>query len=143
MSIFEIWSALSNGATLILPSADLLQNLSGLKNFLHENRISILWLTKSLFDHIYQQDNNIFTELDYLLVGGEALSADLISQGSFQVLIRPKHIINGYGPTVASVFSTFYQCEAKKYSQVPIGRSLNNRSGYILNNKLKPVPIGL
>lgn len=145
-SIFEIWGALLNGATLVLPtdSKELIGNPLLFKAFLCENKISVLWLTRTLFDNLYLLDNDLFSSLDYLLIGGEALNKKLIQQIVRQDR-RPKHIINGYGPTESTVFTTFYDCDnlADNCASVPIGKPLDDRDLYVLNSNLKPLGVGM
>ena len=53
-------------------------------------------------------------------------------------------IINGYGPTENTTFSLTYNIkEVKPDTAIPIGKPLNNRTAYILNNALQPVPVGV
>lgn len=143
---FEIWGALLNGATLCIPN-DVLSIISSADKFLltiTRNKISILWLTKTLFDNLYQQNNTIFRTIDYLLIGGEALNYYLVSN-LVNSKYKPKHIINGYGPTENTTFSCTLSVNSSTLlltDSVPIGKPLSNRQAYILNSKLIPLPIG-
>ncbi|MGV1143686.1 hypothetical protein ACV56Z_10640 [Staphylococcus aureus] len=65
-----------------------------------------MWLTSSLFNQIASERIEVLVPLKYLLIGGEVLNAkwvDLLNQ-------KPKHpqIINGYGPTENTTFTTTY-----------------------------------
>lgn len=143
-SVFEIWGALLNGATLVIPenSNELMGNVDLFKQFLVNNNISVLWLTRTLFDNIYLLNNDIFENLQYLLVGGEALTKDLIVK-LLQQEARPKNILNGYGPTESTVFTTFYNCDKGISSTVPIGLPIDNRQVYVLNKEKQPVGVGV
>ncbi|WP_260511758.1 AMP-binding protein [Coxiella burnetii] len=94
-AIFEIWGALLNGAKLILPKGklDILNSIDQFKKFLTKNKISILWLTKTLFDNLYQLDNTLFNSIRYLLIGGESLAPSLIQKLCSQKL-RPQYILD-------------------------------------------------
>ena len=78
-STFEIWSALLNGATLVIANEDEMSNFNSIRNFYNKKQIDIAWLTKSLFDEICHFDSKIFSHLECLIVGGEALNADTIN----------------------------------------------------------------
>ncbi|MDQ5921391.1 MAG: hypothetical protein QG673_1449 [Pseudomonadota bacterium] len=143
---FEIYSALLNGAKLVIPSnrLELLADAIKLEDYLTSNNISVLWLTKTLFDKLYFLSINLFSSLKYLLVGGEALNYNLINKLA-NSKFKPQHIINGYGPTENTTFSCVYQIynsDIANFKNVPIGKPLNNRVAYILNDNLIPLPVG-
>jgi amino acid adenylation domain-containing protein len=82
--------------------------------------------------------------LKYLILGGEALSWELIRRISgTQHTCR---IINHYGPTEATVGSLTFVVNARQSSAsltVPIGRPIANTQAYILDENLQPVPVGV
>ncbi|NDA90918.1 MAG: amino acid adenylation domain-containing protein [Alphaproteobacteria bacterium] len=143
---FEIWSILLNGAGLLMLEEPnkLIANTDCLQQKLIEESITIMWLTRSLFDQLYLLNKNLFKSLNYLLVGGEALNKKLISELLLSDT-RPKHLINGYGPTENTTFSCTYNIESKgliNSANVSIGRPISNRKAYILTNDMNPSPIG-
>ena len=81
-STLEIWGSLLNGNKLVVVSniLDLTSNSGSFNNFIHTNKITVMWLTKTLFDSLYLADNNIFNSINILLVGGEALDSGLINK---------------------------------------------------------------
>ena len=140
----EIWGPLLNGARLVLPGniKEVLANLDRFKQQMEEFGVSILWLTKTLFDTLYLSDNTLFESLDYLITGGEALDPGLIKALSTDVH-GPRHLLNGYGPTETTTFATTYDCHQEFNGSVPIGRPINGRKTYILDRSLNPVAQGL
>jgi non-ribosomal peptide synthetase component F len=50
------------------------------------------------------------------------------------------HIVNGYGPTEATVFSTTYDEIEDKFRNAPIGRPIANARIYILDEEGEPEP---
>lgn len=56
---------------------------------------------------------------------------------------RPLKVINGYGPTESTTFTTFYNCDNQLCSTVPIGKPIDNRQVYVLDKNLKPVGINI
>jgi hypothetical protein len=54
-------------------------------------------------------------------------------------------VVNVYGPTEATTFAVCGAVEALPHDavSVPIGRPIANTSGYVLDRKLRPVPVGL
>lgn len=145
-STFEIWGILLNGGRIIIPknNLDMLSDANLLEEELLVNNITILWLTKSLFDQLYLSNKNLFKRLRYLIIGGEALNKELISDLLLSDL-KPENIINGYGPTENTTFSCTHNIQANDLSRcisIPIGRPLSNRKAYVLNKDLKPLGIG-
>jgi acyl-CoA synthetase (AMP-forming)/AMP-acid ligase II len=56
----------------------------------------------------------------------------------------PRHFLNAYGPTECTTFTTTYQIESvtDDAKSVPIGSPISNVQVYILDDHLRPVPIG-
>jgi amino acid adenylation domain-containing protein len=81
----------------------------------------------------------------YLILGGEALSCEMLEQ------IKERgegcEVINHYGPTETTVGSLTSRVEEEEESRkrrltVPIGRPIANTKVYLLDRDLKPVPMG-
>ena len=142
---FEIWGALLNGARLFIPDdrLELLSNSTQLKDAIRDVGISVMWLTKSLFDFLFNSDETIFAALRYLLVGGEELDRNRILN-LVHSKYSPLNLVNGYGPTENTTFSCTYHInrEITQFSSVPIGTPLTNRTVYVLDDHLQPMPIG-
>jgi amino acid adenylation domain-containing protein len=73
-----------------------------------------------------------------VLVGGEALSADLARQ----LAQRCGSVWNMYGPTETTIWSSVYKIEGKDDNLVPIGKPIANTTFYILDSARKPVADG-
>ena len=83
--------------------------------------------------------------LKYILTSGEALNVDLVKKfyNRMRSVGSNVRIGNNYGPTEASVYSTFYNPEPDfNLSYVPIGKPLFNMKVYILNG-LKLCGVGV
>ncbi len=139
---FEIWGALLNGACLVtLPSQDVLAP-ARLAKLLRTRNISILFLTTSLFNLVAQEEPSAFGSLRYLLFGGEAARPEsvraVLAEGA------PEHLINGYGPTENTTFSTYCEVETvpEDAQSVPIGRPVTGTQALILDPDRKPVSAG-
>ncbi|NRD71665.1 amino acid adenylation domain-containing protein [Shewanella sp. VB17] len=138
---FELWGALTYGAKLVLPTRNAHISVEQIRHLLSSHKISVLWLTRALFDSLYVQDMELFANLRYLLVGGEALTPDLIRQLLAQES-RPEKVLNGYGPTESTTFTTTYDCDHFGGS-VPIGKPINTRKVYVLDSDRKLSPLGV
>jgi tyrocidine synthetase-3 len=136
----EIWGALTHGAKLVTPKENVSLSAEKLEETLKAHEVSVLWLTKTLFDSLYTQTPTLFGGLKYLLVGGEALTPDLI-KGLVNQTERPTHILNGYGPTESTTFTTTHDC-ADFGNTVPLGKPINTRKVYVLDASGNIAPIG-
>jgi amino acid adenylation domain-containing protein len=138
---FEIWGALLNGGTLYVVEKETLLNPKVLVKELHDNDITILWLTSALFTQIAEARPDIFGKLKYLLSGGDVLSASHINR------VRSLHpqlkVINCYGPTENSTFSSTYLIEKDFASNIPIGKPIANSTTYIFDRYMNYQPIGI
>ncbi|KXO12876.1 Peptide synthetase [Moritella sp. JT01] len=137
---FEIWGALTQGAKLVVVPSNMVYTEETLDRILNQQRITILWLTRTLFDSLFINAPNLFDGLNYLLIGGEALTARLIRQ-LLEREFAPRFVLNGYGPTESTTFTTIYKCDVFSNS-VPIGKPINTRKVYVLDDNEKLLPIG-
>ncbi|WP_052830181.1 non-ribosomal peptide synthetase [Gynuella sunshinyii] len=138
---FEIWGALTNGARLVgIDKTDLLDT-EVLKTRLREARISVLFLTTSVFHQVARIAPETFASLRIALFGGEAVDKPCVDR----VLAagKPEHLLNGYGPTENTTFSTVYNIQSiGREPYYPIGFPLQQSSCYLLDPWGQPVPPG-
>lgn len=90
--------------------------------------------------NMFALDNADFAgmkELDYLLVGGEALSQNLADKLSSNVSGK---VINMYGPTETTVWSLTKTVEPN--TPVQIGQPIANTSVHVLDHRQREVPAG-
>ncbi|MFE0305114.1 MULTISPECIES: non-ribosomal peptide synthetase family protein [Bacillus] len=120
-STFEIWSALLNGATLAIPpSGKLTPELVSqtIKNY----DVSILFLTTGLFNLMMESHLNDVKSLKYIVSGGDVMSPQIVQQALKE--LPNTTIINGYGPTENTIFTTTFQLPNTwdELVSIPIGR---------------------
>ena len=138
---FEFWGSLLNGAGLcLIKNKDILEPQI-LGEMIKKHQITILWLTSPLFNQISEENDSIFSGLKYLLVGGDTLSPPHINK------VRSKHkgikVLNGYGPTENTTFSTIHEIEKEYEKKIPLGKPINNSTIYILDKRGNLQPIGV
>jgi amino acid adenylation domain-containing protein len=142
-STFEIWGALLNGARLVLFS-ERVPSPADLRAVIATHRVSILWLTASLFNGVVDADPRTLEGIGQLLIGGEALSAAHVRRAL--EALPSTTIVNGYGPTEGTTFTCCYRIPTHlpaSLSSIPIGTPISNTRVYILDRKKNPVPIGI
>ena len=140
-STFEIWSVLLNGLQLFMASKNQLLAPQKLRKIIETCGITIMWMTASYFNRMVDSEMEIFAGLHSLLVGGDTLSPTHINKtrNHFPRL----NIINGYGPTENTTFSTIHPIQREYSSNIPIGRPIANSTTYIVDLNRQPVPIGV
>ncbi|MGG4499221.1 amino acid adenylation domain-containing protein [Paenibacillus polymyxa] len=140
VSTFEIWGALLNGGQLVLLHKDDLLDAAKMKETIQDHHVNMMWLTTPLFNQLSQQDSKLYGDVKYLLVGGDVLSAPHINR----VLRDNPHlnIINGYGPTENTTFSTTYHITEEQLDSVPIGRPICNSTAYVVDSSFHLQPVG-
>lgn len=138
---FEIWGALLNGLSLYLVDENTILDAKKLREALKEYKITILWLTSPLFNQLSEKNPEMFSELRVLLVGGDTLSPKHINNVMEQC---PRlKVINGYGPTENTTFSTCFVIDEKPEGNIPIGRPISNSTAYIVDKYNQLLPIGV
>ena len=81
--------------------------------------------------------------LEQLIAGGDVLSVPHVRKMKQR---HPHcHMINGYGPTENTTFSSCYDVPADNLPQksVPIGRPIANSRIYIVDESMQAVPVGV
>ncbi len=88
------------------------------------------------------QDVATLERLKYVFVAGEALQPDLVNR--FHDMVRDVRLENLYGPTEAAIYATWYSLpRGEESKRVPIGKPISNTRSYILDEDLRPVPVGV
>ena len=137
---FEIWGSLLNKGQLVLVNKEAILNAHRLGVLLKDHYINTLWLSAPLFNQLMQENIELFAPLHYLIVGGDALSPDHITRVKRR--FPGLKIINGYGPTENTTFSTTYLIEKEFTYNIPIGRPIANSTAYIYDKGSRLSPIG-
>ncbi|GAB7531351.1 hypothetical protein PS3A_37630 [Pseudomonas sp. 3A(2025)] len=139
-STLEVWAPLLNGGRVVVVDQHTLLSRQAFAALLAEQAITLLWMTAGLF-HQYAADLlPAFSRLRYLMVGGDVLDPAVIKQ-----VLRdgaPQHLLNGYGPTEATTFTTTFEIRAVGAGSIPIGRPVGNTRVYVLDAWQQPLPVG-
>ncbi|MCJ8274035.1 MAG: amino acid adenylation domain-containing protein, partial [Psychrosphaera sp.] len=135
----EIWGPLLNGGQSVLyPHLHLLSD--ELNATIEQHQVNTLWLTAGLFGQ-WSYDVPTDSPLETLLAGGDVLDSEAIKR--VQQVLPQLTLINGYGPTENTTFSTTYTFDKPHALDiVPIGKKLATDEAYILNEARQLVPLG-
>lgn len=139
-SVEEIWLAFYAGATLVVGTSETMQSGPNLPQLLYKMGITVISTVPTLltmFTPSQQKgDVNDLPNIWLLILGGEACPAELVTRWA-----PGRRLINSYGPTEATVVSTFEQSKVGK--RVTIGKPLPNYTCYILDANMQPCPVGV
>jgi amino acid adenylation domain-containing protein len=134
---------LTRGDTVHVIDAEMRMDPQAFFRYLCSAGIQILDGTPSLCSMLLEGEGGE-PELLHIVCGGEGLSAGMVQRIRRSSLAKAK-ITNVYGPTETTVDSTLYHVNpllAEKFPVCPIGRPLANQRTYILDAKMKLLPVG-
>ncbi|MDR2798968.1 MAG: AMP-binding protein, partial [Treponema sp.] len=130
-SVEQMFLALLNGHTLVVPKDNLWMDESAFIGYLKKENVTHIQMTPSLLKQINFQDVD---SLKRVVVVGEAVTDDLVED----MKGKKFSFINSYGPTEITVIATVNADGKSRY----IGRPIANTTCYILDENLQPLPVG-
>ena len=140
-STLEVWGPLLNGARVCYGVEKDLLDFKRLYSLVKVEKITCMFFTTSLLNIVARLAPEIFGHLKTLITGGEKASVETLTRLKF--LFPQLQIINGYGPTENTTFTTSFEvtdCHAKA---VPIGKPIANTTAYVLDDLQRPLPVGI
>ncbi|MFJ8677152.1 non-ribosomal peptide synthetase [Streptomyces sp. NPDC093589] len=140
---FEVWGALTAGATLVILPTVVELALDRWAALLRDEDITTLFLTTSLFHTVARSSPGALASLRNLIVGGEQLESAAVR--AVLAAGAPGRLVNGYGPTETTVFATSFDCTEASLAgrdRIPIGRAIQQTRLAVLDERLRPVGPG-
>ncbi|MGH3939871.1 MAG: amino acid adenylation domain-containing protein [Pseudonocardiaceae bacterium] len=149
-SVWELWGALSTGATAVMVPWQTALSADDLIEFLQEQWITVLSQVPSVFQYTAQAHADSGyppLHLRYLCFGGERMNLDTVRDFVDGAGTRAPQIVNMYGPTETTVVVTAKAIDAETLrsapaSASPIGRPLPHVGAHVLTPEGEPVPDG-
>ncbi|AJC65785.1 MULTISPECIES: non-ribosomal peptide synthetase [Dickeya] len=141
-STLELWGPLLNGGVIVIYPYDGV-DIPRLSQLIEQYEIESLFLTTSLFNLLVDEQPQALRGVKQLITGGEAMSVSHAAR--IQALYPQLELINGYGPTENTTFTTCYRYRADvqhHLQSVPIGRPNAGNEVQILDRFMQPVPVG-
>jgi amino acid adenylation domain-containing protein/non-ribosomal peptide synthase protein (TIGR01720 family) len=155
----EIYPCLICGGTLVLRTAEMLGAVSTFVQKCWEWKLTVLTVGTAYWQQLTAElattNETLPPSVRLLSTGGEQWLPEKLKlwqkcmeeRSSIQNLKAPPLLMNGYGPTEATVLSTVYDLsklatEDTQPKQV-IGNAFDNVQIYILDSYLQPVPMGV
>ncbi|NMZ22183.1 non-ribosomal peptide synthetase [Pseudomonas proteolytica] len=140
-ALFEVWVPLLTGACVTLHKPAF--NIETLCEAVQKARCDVLLLTTSLFHLVVQHRLHMLAAVRVLYVGGEVLKP--VHARALLAANPGITLINGYGPTENTVFSTWHSLGTLKDAQaqvIPIGHLLGQVYAKVVDADLREVTPG-
>ncbi|HLM56901.1 MAG TPA: amino acid adenylation domain-containing protein, partial [Pyrinomonadaceae bacterium] len=143
VSVWEFFWPLMTGATLVVAVAGGHQDSSYLVKLIAERHITTIHFVPSMLQAFLEEPRlEACASLKRVICSGEALPYEQQERALARLPQASLH--NLYGPTEAAIDVTFWECpRGGERRVVPIGRPIANTQIYILDEWLRPVPVGV
>ena len=142
VSIAEIFGTLACGARMVIPRPGGLSDIGYLTALLRDEGITAMHFVPSLLGLFLSLPGvNQWRTLRRVPIGGEPLPGEVADKfhATFDALLH-----NFYGPTETVINASRYPVEGPQGTRiVPIGRPKINTTMYLLDDSLRPVPVGV
>jgi amino acid adenylation domain-containing protein/thioester reductase-like protein/non-ribosomal peptide synthase protein (TIGR01720 family) len=146
VAVWELFVPLGWGGCLVLAPSGTEGDALDLANRIAKQGVTVAHFVPSMFNLFVEAEGSSLLaqcqSLEYIVAGGEALSAKIASKC---VEVLPKaSVTNSYGPTEASIgVSAHVFNSARDQTSVPIGIPINNTHLYVLSkDTLNIMPVG-
>ena len=148
-SVQEIFVSLLSGATLVLRTEEMLRSSEYFWQCCQKWQLTVLSFPTAYWHQLASELTPdtlpILSKIKLIVIGGEAIQPAKVQQwqtvtGQYSPLPR---LLNGYGPTEATIVTTLSEFTSPTITNIPIGRPISNTQVYILYACLQPVPVGV
>jgi amino acid adenylation domain-containing protein len=133
-TVWEVWPYLISGASIHMPDDEARLSPSALVAWLASDRVTIAFLPTPLLEAALPEQWPAHS-LRRILTGGDRLHRTAGAALGFE-------LFNQYGPTENSVVTTWGPA-SEGDGPPPIGRPIDNTAVYLLDEQLRPVPVGV
>jgi amino acid adenylation domain-containing protein len=134
----ELLAPLLCGASLVIATREQVRDPPALMRLAAAKAVTFLQATPSLWSALIGESGEEFPRIN-VLVGGEMLSPRLAAA----LLERGRKVVNLYGPTETTIWSTASVVVHNAAEPPPIGGPIWNTQAYVLDHFLSPVPVGV
>ncbi|WP_225830133.1 non-ribosomal peptide synthetase [Streptomyces sp. NK08204] len=142
VSVWEFFWPLMAGATLVVARPGGHRDSGYLARTIQDEAVTTLHFVPSMLQVFLTEQVEKCTSLRRVICSGEELTRDLHDR----FLARSRaELHNLYGPTEAAIDVTSWHCRHDDADRrpVPIGRPIANTRLYVLDQRLRPVPVGV
>jgi amino acid adenylation domain-containing protein len=151
VSLEQILPTLASGSTLVLRDPEIWNPEEFLRK-LRDLRLTVVNIPTAYWHHLSREwadlpDAVPTYGLRLMIVGGEAMLPESLTLWQ-RTAMNSVRLLNAYGPTEVTITATTYEIPPRAAGgespvRIPIGAPLGNRTAYILDGNLQPVPAGV
>lgn len=142
ISFWEIFVPLTIGAKCVIARPEGHKDPVYLARLLAKEEVSIVHFVPSML-HIFLEHVKLthYPCLKAVITSGETLPKKLAQ--TFLSKLPDIDLVNLYGPTEASIEVSYHHCQLNEsLESVPIGKPIDNVKLYVLDEQLRPRPVG-
>nr|WP_281423614.1 non-ribosomal peptide synthetase [Nocardia tengchongensis] len=148
-AVWEMWGALLSGGRLVVVDYDTSRSPKEFVDLVARERVTVLSQTPSAFygfaeaERVYRESGCTAGQLAlrYVVFGGEPLDVSRLTNWFADHDRKSPCLVNMYGITETTVHVTFRAIEGTEVAG--IGSPLPGLRVYVLDDRLRPVPIGV
>ncbi|KAK7569271.1 hypothetical protein JOL62DRAFT_495686 [Phyllosticta paracitricarpa] len=146
LSIVQIFSALTTGATVCVASPETRKDPAALADFMRDEGVTVTYFTPTQFALLLEHNSTALRECkDYRVAyfAGERLPVRVAK--AFYDLQTPATAYNTWSPSELIVQTTIHKVEypGDDVISIPIGYPMSNCRHYIVDSRLHPLPAGM
>ncbi|WP_444546339.1 amino acid adenylation domain-containing protein [Archangium lansingense] len=136
LSVFELFAPLTRGGTVVVAENALaLAGLSGAE------KVTLVNTVPSAMAELVRT-GGVPKSVRTVNLAGEPLAGALV-RAMEEALPGVERVLNLYGPTEDTTYSTYAQVPKHTKREPTIGRPLKGTQAYVLDGEMKPVPVGV
>lgn len=148
VSVWEIFLWAISGASVCMLKPKKEHDVRAFVKLIEKNRVTVMHFVPSVLrvflEYIETQFNlDRVKSLKWVFSSGETLGSNIVNK--FNGILGEKYqaaLVNLYGPTEATIDVTYFNCHKNvRYTNVPIGKPIDNTRIYILDEELNPLPV--
>ncbi|MER5770040.1 non-ribosomal peptide synthetase [Streptomyces sp. NPDC001985] len=133
-SVWEIFMALSSGATLCLGPPDVARAEQGIEEVIRASGATVVYLPPALLSLV---DPAAVPSVRIAITGGDLVTGDLRERWTGRC-----RFFVAYGPTEGTIVQTWQEHDERFSAALPIGVPFDGVRLYVLDRELEPVPPG-
>jgi amino acid adenylation domain-containing protein len=141
VSLWELLLPVISGAAMVPAGHDGHRDIDHLHRLIDGEQVTVCHFVPSMLREFLAEADHVHDSVRVLLSGGEVLPTGLAETA----IRRFPHaeLFNQYGPTETTVDVTAGQVTVPVPARVPIGAVVPGVQGYVLDELLRPLPVGV
>ena len=144
-SVWETLGPLMSGAKLVVIPDETVRDARRLVHVLGKKGVTRVVLVPSLLRAILDEHHDLgalLPRLKYCVCSGETLPVELARR--FSAAMPHSKLLNLYGSSEVTADATWHEVgDGDAPTRMPIGRPIANTQSYILDTRLRPLPVGV